>query len=320
MPAWAPTPLSTLAGMDILIVGGSRFVGRHITEAAVAADHRVWLANRGQTTTETFGAEGLLRIDRDAGDLEALAGRSFDAVIDVSAYTPDPVADLHDVLEGADRYLLVSTVSVYEPAGLTEHRDEQGPLLDPVFEGSPSEHYGALKVACEQVAADRWGGRLTVVRPGVVAGPHDPTDRFTWWTRHLADDERIELPDLRSADDAIAQTQVIDARDLGAFCLHLVEQDSAGTFDATGAPHRIDDFASEVRAGVDGDAEVAWSDGFDADTMPPLVLHPDWGQDGIFSRTSAAALDAGLQRRPLRETAADTRTWDVERGLPPLST
>lgn len=305
--------------MDILIVGGSRFVGRHITEAAVAGGHRTWLANRGETTTDTFGGQGLLRIDRDAGDLAALADRSFDAVIDVSAYVPAVVEALHDALGDVGRYVFVSTVSVYEPAALTERTDEGGALQEPVFDGEISEHYGALKVACEQVATDRWGDALTVVRPGVVAGPHDPTDRFTWWTRHLAEEDRLELPDRRDAADPLAHTQVIDARDLAAFCVHLAEQDVAGRFDATGAPHRLDDFVGEIRAALDSDTEIAWTNDWDADAVPPLVLHEDWGQDGIFSRTSAAAVDAGLRRRPLRETAVDTRAWDLERGRPDLT-
>ncbi len=304
--------------MRLLIVGGSRFVGRHLTEAAVAAGHEVVLANRGRTTTETFGAVDRLTIDRDTGDLAALAGTRWDAVADVSAYTPAAVTDLAEVVE-ADRYLLVSTVSVYDPGGMAE-RTESAPLREAATLDEPRTmaRYGELKVACEQVAADRWGPALVVVRPGIVSGPEDPTDRFTWWTRALAGDPP-PLPDARDQD-----VQVIDARDLAAFCLALLEREDVeglGPLDVTGQAQTLDQVVAQVAAAVGGDTgEVAWvplEEG--AADLPPLVLDPSWGQAGIFSRDSAAALAAGLQRRPLADTAADTRAWDLRRGLPPLT-
>lgn len=309
--------------MDILIVGGSSFVGRHITEAAVAADHRVMLANRGRTTTATFGAERLLRIDRDTADLEALRGHTFDAVVDVSAYWPAAVAELHEVLRDSGHHLLVSTISVYDPTGLPQHHDELAPLRpavhDPAERGR--ELYGELKVACEEVAADRWGDDLAIVRPGIVAGPHDHTDRFTWWTRHLAEDEHLTLP-LHDPSDASGSVQVVDARDLAAFVLRLVEERVAGIFDATGESHRLEDFVAAVGTGVGASPDVRWVDveELEPDTLPPLVLHPSWGQAGLFDRTSSAALATGLVRRPVSETARDTRAWDLRRGRPDLVT
>ncbi len=308
--------------MRILILGGTRFVGRHITEACVAAAHEVWLGNRGRTTPDTYGAAGRLRIDRDRGDLDALRDEAFDAVLDVSAYVPRHVHEVAAAIGGLDRYLLISSVSAYDAAHLSVSNDEATPLLAPRHdtEDASGEAYGALKAACEQVAADRFGDRSVIVRPGVVAGPHDPTDRFTWWTRQFAGDDPVALPDRREAGPLHDDVQVVDARDLAAFCLRLAATSAGGAFDVTGHVRRTADFAHEVRSGVGGTAEVDWvaAGDWSPDHLPPLLLHPSWNQDGLFSRTSARARAAGLVTRPVSETAADTRAWDLARGSPPL--
>lgn len=303
--------------MRLLILGGTRFVGRHITEAAVSAGHEVILANRGRTSTDTLGTAGRVTIDRDTGDLAGLADTRWDAVVDVSAYTPAHVADLADAIT-AERYLLVSTVSVYDPAGMADPA-ESAPLREPAApdESRSMDRYGELKVACEQVAEQRWGDARVIVRPGIVAGPHDPTDRFTWWTRALATTPPPPLPDARDQD-----VQVIDARDLAAFCLHLLSGDRTGPLDVTGEPVPLAGMVEAVAGAVDADpSAVSWVpvEEHEGD-LPPLVLDPAWGQAGIFSRSSEAARAAGLERRPLAVTAADTRAWDVDRGLPELTT
>ncbi|WP_370328147.1 NAD-dependent epimerase/dehydratase family protein [Euzebya sp.] len=307
--------------MRLLVVGGSKFVGRHVVEAAVADGHEVWLANRGETTTETFGAAGRLTIDRATDDLGALGGEAFDAVIDVSAYIPRHVTALHDVL--GDRvgwYLLVSTVSVYDAAAMADDPTESAPrqLAEHDTEEVTSETYGPLKVACEEAAHQRWDDRLTVVRPGIVAGPHDHTDRFTWWVRHLATTRPTPLPDRRDQP-----VQVIDARDLAAFCLRLVADRTRGSFDATGEVLTLEALVDAVLDGVGGvtDEPVRWVDPsrWGEISLPPLVLDPSWGQDALFQRDSVAAPAAGLTRRPVSVTAEDTRAWDVAIGQPSLA-
>jgi 2'-hydroxyisoflavone reductase len=313
-----------VALVRVLIVGGSRFVGRHLTEV-LSGRHEVWLANRGQTSTELFGAVGRFDVDRSrGGDLSALAGQAFDAVVDVSAYVPAQVRGLAEALAGAGvgRYLLISTVSVYDPAGAAADATEGAATTAPVrdTEEVTPETYGGLKVACEEDAAAAWGDRLTVVRPGIVAGPHDHTDRLTWWPRFLGLSTPTPLPDQRAQP-----VQSIDARDLALFCRRLLEDGTPGTFDATGDPMDLASLADEVVAVVG----AAWAGGATGPQwvptdrwgdvpLPPLFLGDpvDWP---MFARDSARAVEAGLVRRPLRETITDLVAWDVERGQPPLA-
>lgn len=309
--------------MRILILGGTRFVGRHLTQA-LAADHEVWLANRGRTTTELFGAAGRFDIDRGHHtDLSALEGQRFDAVLDVSAYVPAQVARLADRLaDGVQRYLLVSTVSVYDPGHVGEDPTETAILNLAIRDSTEvtGETYGGLKVACEEEAADAWGDRLTVVRPGIVAGPHDHTDRLTWWVRQLGTSDETPLPDRRSQP-----VQAIDARDLAAFCRRLLEDDRAGTFDATGEAWDLAALVDEVVAVVGaawtgnvGGATWVAPDRWGEVPLPPLVLDDD-ALHPMFQRASAKAVEAGLVRRPIRQTLTDLQAWDVERGQPPLA-
>jgi 2'-hydroxyisoflavone reductase len=309
--------------MRILIVGGTRFVGRHLTEA-LAAGHEVWLANRGRTTTELFGAAGRIDVDRGPdGDLDALRGERFDAVVDVSAYVPRQVRALADVLaDGVGRYLLISTVSVYDLPGAAADPTERAALVAPLrdTEVVTGETYGGLKVACEEEATAIWADRLTVVRPGIVAGPHDHTDRLTWWVRYLGGTAPTPLPARRDQP-----VQAIDARDLAAFCGRLLADGTAGTFDATGAPIDLETLVEEVvavvgAAGAGGSTGPAWvpPDAWGEVPLPPLVLD-DPADDPLFGRDSVRAVEAGLDRRPLRETLTDLQTWDVARGQPPLA-
>jgi 2'-hydroxyisoflavone reductase len=309
--------------MRILILGGTSFVGRHMTET-LASDHEVWLANRGRTSTDLFGAAGRIEIDRSPdGDLSALADESFDAVIDVSAYVPRQVREISAVLgDRVGRYLLISTVSVYDRDAVGDDVTESAALVPAVrdTEQVTGETYGGLKVACEEEASAAWGDRLTVVRPGIVAGPHDPTDRLTWWVRFLGDSTGTLLPDRREQP-----VQVVDARDLAGFCARLVQDGLSGTFDATGAPTTLGELSDEVVAVVG----ASWAGGatgpmwvplerWGSIPLPPMVLG-EGAPDGLFRRDSVDAVGAGLSRRDLRETITDLRSWDVERGQPPLA-
>jgi len=266
----------------ILVLGGTAFVGRAFVDAATAAGHELTLFNRGRTGPGLFPDLEHVKGDRER-DLSQLDGRHFDAVYDSSGYTPGVVRRSVDALD-TDRYVYVSTISVYADPTVAG-RDEDAPLL---------EHgggYGAQKAASERVLpAD-----ALIVRPGVVAGPHDTTDRFPYWVRARAAGGRFEAP--APPEHPI---QLIDARDLATFTLELLERGAAGPYNVVGEKTT---FAGMLDA-CPGDGTPDWVGGSD---RFPLWVPP--GEENVFDVSDARALQAGLRRRPLTETARDTLTW-----------
>ncbi|RKS77912.1 2'-hydroxyisoflavone reductase [Motilibacter peucedani] len=305
--------------MQILVLGGTSFVGRALVEAALSAGHSVTLFNRGRTEPGLFPGVPRLVGDRETGDYAALAdGSCWDAVVDVSAYVPRHVAQALDALEGrTGRYLFVSTGSTYDRRRAKPGLDETSPRLAPErsTEVVDDTTYGPLKVACEDDVLARLGDRATIVRPGVVAGPGDPTDRFTWWVRRAARGGAVALPG--RPDQPV---QVVDSRDLAALMLRLLEDDRPGTFNAVGPAQPVD-----LRGLVEACARAA---GTQVEVVPvpqdavhpglPLV-HVDPSYDVMSTRSAARARAVGLPSTPLERTAADVLAWDRERGEPPLA-
>ena len=285
--------------MRLLVLGGTRFVGRHLAEAALVRGHDVTLFNRGRSASGLFGTTvEELRGDRAAGDVGALRGRRFDATVDVSGYRPQDVSAVLGALgTGAGAYGFVSTVSVYcEPVARGSDEDA------PVDESGAS--YGGLKVRCERALPPD----ALVVRPGVVAGPHDPTERVTRWARRAADGDRL------LGADPDQPVQFVDARDLAAFLLDGVEHGRAGTFNVVTEPVTFRELLSVAGA----DDRVVWAGaerlaaaGVALWDELPLTAAP---QDaGFLTFASARARAAGLRTRPLAETLADVRAWDATR-------
>src|SRR3954454_2494223 len=220
--------------MRILIIGGTRFVGHAMAEAALEAGHDVTLLHRHQTP-ELPGATHLLA-DRD-GDLGVLADGSWDATIDVCAYVPSQVRRLHKSLGGSQHrgghHLFISTVSVYqEPEG--PGADEDTRLFAPAPEDATevtNESYGPMKVTCENIATELYGSTgLTIIRPTYVVGPRDATARYPWWPLRAARGGSIIAP-----GPSDAPMQCIDARDMGAWTVRLAEGRVSGTFTAAPA-------------------------------------------------------------------------------------
>lgn len=307
--------------MRILFLGGTSFVGRHAVDAALAARHDVTLFNRGKTNADLFPDADRLVGDRDTGDYASLVGGSWDAVVDVNGYIPRHVQQSAEALaDGIDRYLFISTGSVYDPAGMADE-SEDAPRFAPErgSEEITDASYGPLKVACEDDVVARYGDRATIVRPGIVAGPHDPSDRFTYWVRRLAQGGEVLAP--ARPDQPV---QVIDGRDLGAFVIRLLEDGASGVFNAVGPaePQTLETMC----------AACCKASGASADVVPvpfavlkehdvpwlPLVLPPDGSYDGLFRRSHERGRAAGLTHRPLEETAADTLAWDRDRGEPAM--
>ena len=292
--------------MRILVVGGTQFVGRHLVEAALAAGHRVTLFHRGTTNDDLFPVAEHRHGDRD-GDLAGLATGRWDATVDVSAYFPRQVAALADALgERAGHLVYVSTVSVYAPPAGPGY-DEDSPLAtveDPEREDIGGGRYGGLKAACEQVARDRFGDAVSIVRPTYVVGPWDHTGRFTSWVRRLAAGGEVLVP-----GPARTPVQVVDARDLAAFTLLLATDRVAGAFHAV-SPAPPFGFGDLVAAVADVVAPAGTTlTTVDADFLDRhRVVLPlfDGGADSdVLAADPARALAAGLAPRPLAETVRD---------------
>jgi len=301
--------------MDLLILGGTRFLGRHLVEAALGRGHRVTLFNRGKSNPGLFPEIEELRGER-GGDLSALRGRRWDAAIDTSGYLPREVRTSTGLLADAvDHYTFVSSISVYEDfgrAGLNEEAHVLDPP-DPEPEELDLELYGGLKVGCEREAEVAMPGRTLLVRPGMIVGPHDYTDRFPYWCRRVAQGGDVLAP-----GDPEQQVQLIDARDLAGWMLRMAEDQRTGVYNATGPDRRLTmrGMLEGIRDATGSDARFVWaSEEFLLDAgVKPWEEMPFWvprEMAGILAVDVERAVGAGLAFRPLAETVSGTLGADV---------
>ncbi len=301
--------------MRVLVLGGTQFLGRHVVDAALEHGHDVTLFNRGQTRPELHAGVEKLRGDRD-GDLAALSGRDFDAVVDTSGYVPRIVAETIDALGAVGHYTFVSSISVY--ATLATPPTEQSPLAqleEPTEEWR--EAYGELKALCEAVVRERFPAAF-IPRPGLIVGPWDPTGRFTYWPQRIAEGGRVLAPAPPSA-----AAQVIDARDLAAWIVRAAEDATAGTFNAVDRPTTRESVFETCRRVAASDAEVVWVDGDfliehevgEWMELPLWLQAPEYA--AMLSVDPAAAFAAGLETRPLEETVRATLDWARSGDAPP---
>lgn len=305
--------------MRILILGGSNFLGRHLVETAGARNHEVTLFNRGQDNPELYPEVEKLRGDRDA-DLGALRGRTWDVAIDTSGQLPRQVRASVDLLKDAVmHYTFVSSISAY--ADFSRPVDESMPvavLKDPADEDPSPENYGAHKALCEQAARETMSGRALIIRPGLIVGPYDPTDRFTYWPHRVAEGGEILAP-----EPASASIQYIDARDLAGWMLQMSSLQQTGIYNATGPATRLTmrELLEACRRETQSDAEFTWvSEQFlsqhevSAWSDLPLWVPPsDLNFAGFLAADCRKAIDAGLEFRPLPQTVRDTLAWEAER-------
>src|SRR3954462_6317101 len=303
--------------MRILILGGTQFLGRHTVDAALARGHELTLFNRGQTRPELFPDVEELVGDRD-GNLDALRGRSFDAVVDTSGYVPRIVAETMDALGAVGHYTFVSSISVY--ADLTTPPTEESAVREleqPTEEWR--EAYGELKADCEDEVRARFPDAF-VPRPGLIVGPWDPTGRFTYWPQRFAAGGRVLAPAPPDAD-----AQVIDGRDLADWIVRAAESGLAGTYNAVDCPIPRSELVETCERVAGKDAEVVWVDGaFLAEhevgegmELPLWLIDPAFA--AMLSVDPSAAFAAGLEPRPLEETVRDTLAW-VQAGDAPADT
>ena len=309
--------------MKLLVIGGSRFGGRHLVDAARARGDQVTLFNRGQSAPgPRAGVEQ--RVGDRQGDLAALAEGEWDVVVDTCGYLPRDVERMADGLHGrVGRYVFFSSVSAYADA--RQPNDEDAPLgsiADPETELIDGRTYGPLKALCEQAVSARFGEQALLIRPGLVVGPFDPTQRFTWWPARIAraaDGQAVLAP-----GDPAAPVQFIDARDLAAFVLHAATAGRNGPFNVVCPPGRwqMGDVLQACAEAAGTQPRLKWASAaaLQAQGVQPWIELPLWlpddGEHAAFMQVpSTRALAAGLQVRPLAETVVDTLRW--YRSLPP---
>lgn len=293
--------------MRLLLLGGTVFLGRHIIDAALARGHTVTMLNRGRHGAGLFPDVERLIGDRD-GDMSALRGRDFDAVIDCSAFNPAQIERSLAALDtGTPHVVFVSSISAH--ASFPPHQvfDESAPLA-PGHDG-----YGPLKARAEEALTRALPERHAIVRPGLIVGPHDPTGRFTYWPMRIARGGEVLAPGRPERP-----VQVIDARDLAVFCLTLAESRIRGTFNAVGPPLTMAALLDACqRAAPDSNARLSWKPdamlqvlGVAPWTGLPLWLpedDPTFG--GMLLSDASRAVAAGLSTRPIDDTVADTLAW-----------
>jgi 2'-hydroxyisoflavone reductase len=309
--------------MRILILGGTGFIGPHQIRYALSRGHSVTLFNRGKQPLPWPKTVEQLVGDRTTGDLRALEGRAWDVCIDNPTTLPAWVRDMGRVLHGKVRqYIFISTVSVY--ANYRVPADESAPLAeysgaDPMAETAESVRasrnalYGPLKARSEQEARRQFKDITTVIRPGLIVGPGDETDRFTYWPVRLTRGGEVLAP-----GDGTDPVQIIDVRDLAAWTIGLAERRIFGTFNATGPaqPLSMGAMLHAIAQATHSTARLTWvpADFLDTEKVEAWSDMPVWvpavGDFAGFARTIIAkALAAGLEFRPLGETVTATLDW-----------
>ncbi len=318
--------------MKLLILGGTVFVGRHLVEAAMKRGHEVTIFHRGRHEADLPLEVERLRGDR-RGDLDALRGRSWDAVVDTCGYVPGVVRASAELLASSvERYVFVSTLSVYHDADAPTV-DESTPVnritpeqlraaeeiepVGPITAVNYGEAYGGLKALCEQEVERFFPGRSLQVRVGLIVGPHDYSDRFTYWPSRVARGEEVLAP-----GEPDRPKQFIDVRDLSEWIIHMLETKQAGTYNVIGprATLTMSEFLEECKRVSASDASFVWVDDdflLEAGVGPwvemPLWIPRQHELAAYQTASSEKAIASGLRFRPLAETIKDTLQWDAAR-------
>lgn len=309
--------------MNILVIGGTQFVGRHLVNVALERGHTVTLFNRGNRNP--FPNLETIKGDRDpekGNGLEALKHRDFDAVIDPSGYVPRIVKASSELLKDhTQHYTFISSISVY--AGFSEPTPENAALAkleDETVEAVTGETYGGLKVLCEQAAESVFTGQTLNIRPGLIVGEFDPTDRFTYWVERVARGGNILVPGKPELE-----TQFIDAADLATWTIRMIERNTTGIFNATGNTTTIGQVLETIKTTLEANASFEYvPDSFllEHNVKPwmgenslPLWIPAKETESSTFARVPIQkALEMHLGFRPLEYTVRDTNEFVNSRG------
>jgi 2'-hydroxyisoflavone reductase len=313
--------------MKLLILGGTRFLGKHLVVAARARGHEVTLFNRGNYSTEGLGTVETILGDRH-NDLHKLQGRRWDAVVDTSGHLPRAVKAAAEVLrDEVERYVFISTQNAYRDvsvpginetypcATLTGEQLERANAIDMSGQPSYAELYGGLKALCEQALEEVMPNRVLIIRPGLIVGPGDYTDRFTYWPVRVARGGEVLAPG--NPDRFI---QFIDVRDLAEWMIRIIERKSTGTYNTHGMPNTLtmERLLDECKSVSGSDAEFTWAteefllqEKVAAWSELPLWLPEEAAPHlkGFMFISPEKAIAAGLTFRPLTDTIRDTLTW-----------
>lgn len=313
--------------MKLLILGGTRFLGRHLVAIADARGHEVTLFNRGNYSSEGLGAVESIKGDRHA-ELHKLHGRRWDAVVDTSGHLPRAVKAAAEVLaDSVERYVFISSQNAYRDvsvpgidetyprATLTPEQLDRANAIDTSGQPNYAELYGGLKALCEQAAEAVMPGRVLIIRPGLIVGPHDYTDRFTYWTVRVARGGEVLAP---GRPDRFIQ--LIDVRDLAEWTISTVERKATGAYNTHGLPNNVtmQRLLDECKLVSGSDAEFTWAseefllqEKVAAWSELPLWLPEDAAPHlkGFMFISPEKAIAAGLKFRPLSETIRDTLAW-----------
>ncbi len=302
--------------MKILVLGGTRFLGRFIVAAAQANGHELTLFNRGESNPDLFPEVEQIRGNRE--DLSPLAGRSWDAVVDTCGFVPRLVGKSATALADCiGHYTFISSISVYPDTEVAEV-DESHALAtmpDETVEEITAETYGPLKALCEQAAEAAMPGRVLLVRPGLIVGPYDRSDRFTYWPVRVARSGEVLAPNRPEH-----LTEFIDVRDLANWIVGMIEARQTGVYNATGPAGTLtmQQLLAQCQRVSGSNATFTWVDDdfllkheVGAFVEMPLWIPDQYGGLTIYRRDKAIA--AGLTFRPLAETIADTLTWHATR-------
>jgi 2'-hydroxyisoflavone reductase len=323
-------PHGALRKLKILVLGGTGFLGPHFVRAAQANGHEVTLFNRGKTNPGLFKDLEQLRGDREKGDLESLKGRTFDSVVDTTAYVPAHVeATAKLFADKTAHYQLISTISVYgsfgerpdtitEATPVGEVKDEDVAKVSTIRQSMP--FYGPMKARCEAAAEAAMPGRVSNLRPGLIVGPLDNSDRFTWWPVRCDRGGEVLAP-----GDRDGHVQFVDARDLAAFMLKCVEEQIVGVYNVNGFQGRVSmaEVLGACKCATSSAVELVWaSEEFLAEQkVQPFMQMPLWlPREGRSYVDCAAAIGKGLRFRPVADTVRDTLQWaKQERGDQPFA-
>ncbi len=311
--------------LQILILGGTGFTGPYQVNYALARGHKVTVFNRGKTHPGEVPPEVEQLVgDRNTGQLDALKGRKWDVVIDNPTMLPKWVRDAAAILQGnVDRYVFISTISVYgdnrkpgqdetAPLAKYEGKDAMKETRDTVF-ASQFALYGPLKALSEKEAAKWFPGKALIIRPGLIVGPRDETDRFSYWPVRIARGGEVLAP-----GDPGDPAQFIDGRDLAEWTIRMVEQGATGIYNATGPAQKltVGGMLEGIKTALGSDAKLTWvpADFLEKEKVAPWSDMPVWvppsGEEGGLGQISIQrALDKGLTFRPLAVTARDTVAW-----------